>query len=239
MAENIGLPNSGENTSRVVALFDIDQTLVRGSSSYYVARELYRRSFFGWRDIFFAARQTFLYLTFGESKRRLDKTVERGLNALAGRSVDEVSEIVQELYDKEIHGRVFVYMKEVLNRHLKAGHDVWLVSAVPVQIGDVIAKNLGAKGILGTKVKVVDGVLSNELDGSLMHNRGKEAAVVKLAEEQGYDLSKSFAYGDSYGDIPMLSLVGFPCGVNPERKLRKVCEDKGWNILKVKRTFSG
>ncbi|QPK94040.1 HAD-IB family hydrolase [Actinomyces sp. zg-332] len=240
MNMNINQPNTDSSAnSRVVAFFDIDQTLIRGSSSYYVARELYRRNFFGWRDIFFAARHSLLYMLFGESKRRLDLVADRALNVLAGRSVDEVSKIVEELYDNDLHGRIFVYMREVLNRHLVAGHDVWLVSAVPVQIGAVIAKKLGVNGILGTKVKVVDGVLAPELDGELMHNEGKGLAVSKVASEYEYDLTNSFAYGDSYGDIPMLSMVGFPCGVNPDRKLRRVCESKGWNILRVKRTFNG
>ena len=180
-----------------------------------------------------------MYLLLGESRSRLDLVTERALNVLAGYSVDEVSAIVQELYSAKLEGKVFVYMREVLRRHLDAGHDVWFVSAVPVQIGEVIARELGARGVLGTKVKVVDGVLQPSLVGSLMHNKGKADAVEGLAAEFGYDLSKSFAYGDSFGDVFMLSLVGFPCGVNPDRRLRRVCVERGWNVLHVKRTFGG
>lgn len=222
--------------NKIVALFDIDQTLMKGSSSYYVACDLYNRKFFGLRDIFFATRHVILYLLLGESKRRMNLVCDRALRVLAGRSVDEVSNIMQEIYDRDMKSKVFLYMKYVLQRHIKAGHDIWLVSAVPVQISDVIAKNLGAKGALGTKVKVVDGILQPELDGCFMHGEGKREAVLQLAVERGYDLSSSFAYGDSYQDMHMLSLVGFPCAVNPDRKLRKVCLARGWNILHVKRT---
>ena len=106
--------------------------------------------------------------------------------------------------------------KALAQMHLDAGQRVWLVTATPVEVAEVIARRLGLTGALGTVAEHVDGVYTGRLVGSLLHGPAKVEAVRALAEREGLDLERCSAYCDSANDLPMLSLVGNPCAINPD-----------------------
>ena len=56
-------------------------------------------------------------------------------------------------------------------------------------------------------------------------------AIRELAEVEGYDLSRSYAYSDSVTDVPLLEAVGHPFAVNPDRGLRRAAAERGWPVL--------
>jgi phosphoserine phosphatase len=114
--------------------------------------------------------------------------------------------------------------------HLAAGQRVWLVTATPVEVADVIAGRLGLTGALGTVAEHVDGVYTGRLVGDMLHGPAKREAISALAEREGLDLARCSAYSDSYNDLPMLSLVGDPCAINPDTKLRAHARASGWRI---------
>jgi hypothetical protein len=58
----------------------------------------------------------------------------------------------------------------------------------------------------------------------------KADAMRDLAEERSLDLSRSFAYSDSFTDAPMLDSVGHPVAVNPDRVLANLARERGWEI---------
>jgi phosphoserine phosphatase len=64
-----------------------------------------------------------------------------------------------------------------------------------------------------------------------LHGEGKAQAVVELAGREGFDLAESTAYSDSHTDLPFLEIVGHPVVVNPDRELRRVARDRGWETL--------
>ncbi|MDU0968454.1 MAG: HAD-IB family hydrolase [Actinomycetaceae bacterium] len=213
------------------AFFDIDQTLVRGASSYHLARELYWHDFFSFRDIAFAFRQSLLYLLLGEDPNRIDKIVRRALRAMKGHSVAEVmaigADFVTDLYDE----RLFAGTVNILRQHQALGHEVWLVSATPQEVTGLLAQRVGATGSLGTQVATTDdGVYLEELRTPLMHGDAKARAVKQLAAERNIDLAASWAYSDSKSDLPLLSLVGHPVAINPDTALREHAKAHGWPI---------
>ncbi len=114
--------------------------------------------------------------------------------------------------------------------HLDAGQRVWLVTATPVEVANIIAKRLGLTGALGTVAQSVDGVYTGKLVGEILHGQAKAEAVKALAEMEALDLSRCAAYSDSSNDIPLLSLVGHPCAVNPDARLRRHARAQGWRI---------
>src|SRR5690606_12601051 len=114
--------------------------------------------------------------------------------------------------------------------HLDAGHEVWIITASPVEVGELIGRRLGATGALGTVAEHLDGYYTGRLVGDMMHGRAKARAVLALAEEEGIDLASSFAYGDSMHDVPILSTVGHPVAINPDRRLRRHAQRVGWPV---------
>lgn len=213
---------------RVAAFFDVDNTVIRGASSFHLAVGLYRRGFFRSFDfVRFAAYQV-RYLTFGENRQQIDDVRQRALEIMRGRSVAEVVTIAEDIYDEVLSLRIFPGTQRLLDQHLRAGHEVWLVTATPVEIAEIIARRLGATGALGTVAEHKDGFYTGALVGDLLHGKAKASAVRALAEREGLDLEQSFAYGDSTNDVPILSEVGFPCAINPDGRLRRHAAEVGW-----------
>jgi phosphoserine phosphatase len=119
--------------------------------------------------------------------------------------------------------------------HVDAGQRVWLVTATPVEVAEVIARRLGLTGALGTVSEHVDGIYTGRLVGQPMHGAAKAEAVRALAAREGLDLERCAAYSDSANDIPLLSLVGNPCAVNPDARLRGYARAQGWRVRDYRR----
>jgi HAD superfamily hydrolase (TIGR01490 family) len=214
----------------VAAFFDVDNTIIRGASSFYLARALWQRGFFRKRDIINFAFQQARYRTFGESTEQIDEVRSRALYLMTGHSVAEVIAIGEDVYDQVLVQRIFPGTQKLLDAHLEAGHQVWLVTATPMEIGELIARRLGATGALGTVAEHENGFYTGRLVGDMMHGQAKANAVEKLAEELGLDLEASSAYGDSMNDVPLLSTVGHPCAINPDPRLRMHARTIGWPV---------
>jgi phosphoserine phosphatase len=114
--------------------------------------------------------------------------------------------------------------------HLAAGQRVWLVTATPVEVASVIADRLGLTGALGTVSETVDGVYTGRLVGEILHGAAKAEAVRALASQEGMVLAQCAAYSDSANDIPLLELVGQPCAINPDTRLRLHAKANGWRV---------
>jgi HAD superfamily hydrolase (TIGR01490 family) len=215
---------------KIAAFFDVDNTVIRGASAYHIARGLHRRGYLRTGSILRFAWQQIKYVLFGEKAIGVDRVRSEALSIIKGWSVAEMASIGEEIYDEVIVHRVFPGTKGLLDAHLARGHEVWLVSASPVEIGNLIAKRLGATGALGTLAETSKGYYTGALIGDLLHGEAKSTAVQKLANERNLSLADSFAYGDSTNDIPLLTTVGFACAINPERRLRRRAKKRGWAI---------
>src|SRR4051794_28262936 len=149
---------------------------------------------------------------------------------MRGHSVAEVTAIAEDVYDEVLCLRIYPGTQRLLDQHIAAGHSVWLVTATPVEIGSPVAPRLGATGALGTIAEPHDGFYAGRLVGAMLHGQAKAEAVRRIAEEHGIDLATSYAYGDSTNDVAILSEVGFPCAINPDRRLRHYAAEVGWPV---------
>lgn len=227
--------DAAEGAGRLVgAFFDVDNTIIRGASAFHLAVGLWRRGFLGAWDILRFAIHQARYLAFGENRRQIDEVRAAGLALLRGHSVAEMRGIAEDVYDEVLHLRIYPGTRRLLDEHRQAGHEVWLVTAGPAEIGELIARRLNAAGALGTVLERADGRYTGRLVGDLLHGEAKADAVERLARREGIDLGASYAYGDSTHDVPLLSLVGNPVAINPDRRLRRHAARVGWPV----RTFS-
>lgn len=213
------------------AFFDVDNTIMQGASIFLLARGLHRREFFTTRDIARAAWQQAYFKYLGvEDPDHIEQARSAALKFIAGHEVRELEEIGEEVFDEYMAEKIWPGTRAMAQWHLDRGQRVWLMTAAPVEIARVIARRLGLTGGLGTVAEHVDGVYTGRLVGDLLHGEGKAVAVRALAESEGLDLERCYAYSDSSNDIPMLSLVGHPCAVNPDGHLRSHAKANGWLI---------
>lgn len=212
------------------AFFDVDNTMMVGASIYHFARGLATRGFFSWRDVArFTARQARLRLR-GESSHDMHSSRELALAFVAGKEAAEMAALGEEIYDEEMSGRIWRGTESLARLHLDVGQRVWLVTATPVELAEVIAARLGLTGALGTVAETVHGRYTGYMAGDVLHGEAKAEAVRALAAREGLNLARCSAYSDSINDVPMLTTVGRPVAVNPDAALKAEARRRGWEI---------
>ena len=216
---------------KVAAFFDVDNTLIQGASIILLARGLAKHKFFNARDLAgLAWSQAKFRISGQENADDVAAGREKALSFVEGRTVAELTALSEEVVDTSMLDRVWPGTRSLVQMHLDAGEQVWLVTATPVMLARVIATRLGLSGALGTVAEEKDGVYTGRLVGDILHGPGKAHAISRLAEAEGFDLSRCYAYSDSFNDMPMLTLVGHPVAINPDSKLRKYASENGWGI---------
>lgn len=214
----------------VAAFFDVDNTVIRGASAFHIARGLKQRGYFRTRDILRFAWEQLKYLILGETPEQMKAVRSEALSIIKGWSVAEMAQIAEEVYDEILAMRIFPGTKALIDEHRAQGHQVWFVTASPVEVGRLIARRLSATGALGTVAEHTGGYYTGRLVGDMLHGEAKAVAVRELAARTNMALTDCFAYGDSMNDAPMLATVGHPCAINPDGRLRKEAKRHGWPI---------
>ena len=216
---------------QVAAFFDVDNTLIQGASIILLARGLAKHRFFTAGDLLgLAWSQAKFRISGEENADDVAAGRDKALSFVKGRTVAELVALSEEVVDTSMLDRVWPGTQALVQMHLDAGQQVWLVTATPVMLARVIASRLGLSGALGTVTEEKDGVYTGRLVGDILHGPGKAHAVAALAEAEGFDLSKCYAYSDSFNDMPMLTMVGNPVAINPDTRLRKYASENGWTI---------
>jgi HAD superfamily hydrolase (TIGR01490 family) len=213
------------------AFFDVDNTVMMGASIYYFAKGLVARKVITARDLRSFAIDQLKYRFIGaEDHAAIHKARESALSFVAGKKVEDIVCYGEEIYDELMADRIYSGTRALAQMHLDAGQRVWLVTATPVELANVIAHRLGLTGALGTVSEVENGCYTGSLVGEPLHGAAKAEAILALAEREGLDLARCTAYSDSSNDVPMLSAVGTAVAINPDSELRVTARLNGWEI---------
>lgn len=215
---------------RAGAFFDLDRTLVTGSSGFAIAIELARAGIITrrelLRDTWVAAR----FRLFSIDDATTDAVRARAGGYVAGVEEARISAVSQQVLDRMLP-RVQHDVLERAHAHQSAGEPVFLVTASSQEFATLIAHSLGFDDAVGSRSEIVDGRYTGQAGGPFIYGEAKVAAVEELAARHGIDLARSTAYSDSVSDLPMLTAVGTAVAVNPDRELREIADEQGWPIL--------
>ena len=216
--------------SLAAAFFDLDRTLISGSSAFTFGVTAWRQDLVPTSQFAKDALGAVAFRFSGASDGKTDQVRDRMLGAVAGvRQADLVAlngTIIPKLLD-----RVRPEAKDLIEMHRKAGRDTFIVSASPLELVEPLAAALGMTGGIGTVSEVVDGVYTGELAGPFCYGAGKVVAIAELARWDGYELDRCYAYSDSASDLPMLEAVGHPVAVNPDGALERIAHQRGWPVV--------
>jgi HAD superfamily hydrolase (TIGR01490 family) len=219
---------------RPAAFFDLDNTLIRGSSFYYFVRGLVTHGVISRRQILRFGWENFRYVrSRKENQATIAMVTRRALLFVQGMSQNFLRGVSEEIVGEFLPKRLIPMMKDRITEHKIVGNDTWLVTAAPQELAEVVAVRLGMSGALGTRAAVSEGVYRAELAEPTLHGSRKAEAVRNLATSHGYDLKKSFAYSDSLNDLPMLVAVGRPIAVNPEKELARIAIKNRWPLIET------
>jgi len=221
-------------SGRPAAFFDLDKTLMAGSSGVFFARAAYETGMISRLRL---ARDLYENLRFrlrGSTDDRADDVRKRVGEMIAGVPVRDL----QRLSPRVLAGvlpRLYPQMLRRAYAHQDAGVPVYILTAASQEMADLLAHVLAFDGGLGSRSEIVDGRYTGRPAGPFNYREGKVVSMQELAEREGIDLSSSHAYSDSESDLPMLRAVGQPVVVNPDAELRRIATQEGWEVLRLDR----
>jgi HAD superfamily hydrolase (TIGR01490 family) len=228
----VTVQRADEGLQRAAAFFDLDKTLMAGSSGMQFARVATRHGIVSRRLLASWAVEHLRYRLRGTTDERTADVLRVARDLIAGvpaRSLERMNPEVMAA----ILPRVYPQMLDEVYAHQDAGRATFIVSAAGNGVVEPLAAVLGMDGGIGTRYEVgEDGAFTGRFDGPFVYGPGKVEAMEAFAAEHGIELAASFAYSDSISDLPMLRAVGSPVAVNPDPPLAGIAHEEGWQTMR-------
>lgn len=213
------------------AFFDLDRTLIAGSSAFALARAARSTHMMPTRELLRDAVTAATFKLRGDHDTGAsDDARDRILGFVRGQRQDDLLALNEQVLPVLL-GKIRPEARRLVDIHRSAGRATYIVSAAPQEIVEPLATSMGMTGGIGTVGEVVDGRYTGELAGPFCYGTGKVDAIEELARWDGLDLTQCYAYSDSASDLPMLSAVGHPVAVNPDSKLERHARSHGWPVV--------
>ncbi len=212
---------------RPVAVFDLDGTLVRGTSAErLLVPWLLRQRVIGVRQLASAAALAVAYPFVGRTR-----AIRRNKRWISGVPVDAVASRMDRFLDEVIGQRwcmpILTRMEELRAR----GHAVFLLSGAPAFIVEAVGARLRVDGVVATPMETRDSVYPGSLGGTHVFAEAKLTALRALARDRDLDLDASWGFADHLTDVPFLGAFGHAVVVSPSPELRRVAEERGWEVV--------
>jgi HAD superfamily hydrolase (TIGR01490 family) len=220
---------------RGAAFFDLDRTLMSGSSGAAFGRAAYRAGLVSRGQVVRWAIDHLRFRLRGASDQDTDALVEVVNELLRGVPERTLRRMVPDLLEG-ILPRIYPQMVAEVRAHQDAGRPAFIVSAASNGVVELLARVLDMEGGIGTRYEVdAEGRYTGRLDGGLNYGELKIEPMRRFAVDHDIDLAASFAYSDSASDLPMLALVGNPIAVNPDADLARVAARRGWRVMRFEK----
>jgi HAD superfamily hydrolase (TIGR01490 family) len=231
-------PGSGGTVRRPeergAAFFDLDRTLMAGSSAFEFGRAAHRAGMLSRRQLVADAWANLRFRLRGSTDAGTTELRDRVNRALSGVRVRDLQRLAPDVL-AGVLPRVYPQMLTIAYEHQDAGRPVFICTAASQEMAELMAMVLTFDGAVGSVSEVVDGVYTGRPGGPFTYREGKAQAIRDVAEREGIDLCASWAYSDSESDLPMLRLVGNPVAVNPDSELARIAREQGWEIMRFDR----
>jgi HAD superfamily hydrolase (TIGR01490 family) len=216
------------------AFFDLDRTLMAGSSAFQFARAAYKSGLMSRRQLARDAWANARFRLQGSTDAGTDKLRDRIAQSLEGVRVRDLQRLAPDVL-AGVLPRLYPRMLAIAYAHQDAGRPVYICTAASQEMAELMALVLTFDGAVGSVSEIRDGHYTGRPGGPFTYREGKAEAIRELAAREGIDLAASWAYSDSESDLPMLRAVGHPVAVNPDAPLARVAREEGWEVLRFDR----
>ena len=224
----------GAPPPRAAAFFDLDKTLMAGSSGIFFARAAYESGMISRGRLVRDVYENVRFRLLGSTDDRADVVRARVAEMIAGVRVRDLERLSPRVL-AGVLPRLYPEMLERAYAHQDEGVPVYILTAASQEMADLLARVLAFDGGLGTRSEVVDGRYTGRPAGPFNYREGKVLAMRELAEREAIALEASHAYSDSESDLPMLRAVRHAIVVNPDAMLRRIAREEGWEVIELDR----
>jgi HAD superfamily hydrolase (TIGR01490 family) len=213
-----------------VAFFDLDKTIIAGSSALAFSRPFRRHGLISRRAVLRSVYAQLLLVLAGADADTMDLLRRRITALCTGWEIAQIREIVAETLHEIVEPLVYAEATALIAEHRAEGDQIVVLSASGLEVVEPIAALVGADRCLATRMGVDGGRYTGVIE-YYCYGEEKALAAAAIAAEGGYRLEDCRAYSDSITDLPLLEAVGHPTAVNPDRALRREAMRRGWPIL--------
>jgi HAD superfamily hydrolase (TIGR01490 family) len=148
-----------------------------------------------------------------------------------GVSEDRLVALAEETFEKVMRPKLYPGARDLIQTSLDKGHEVVLISGALDFLMALLKSHLGATDVIANRLEIKDNYATGKLLRPVVAGPEKARLIREHARARGHDLDECFAYSDSYSDVPMLSVVGHPAAVNPDRRLSMLANAYHWPII--------
>lgn len=211
-----------------LAVFDVDNVLVRGQSQYKFAWFLFLKrkiSFFLIVDIFYSF---FLYKT--GILRDLTSLREKAFYVVKGVKIEDFDELCRIFYEQVLRKDIIRECVDILDEHKRQGTAVVLLSASLYPLIRLLSDDLDVLFCIATRLENIKGILTGRVEGRIPYGMGKVECIKEYISGNDFDLTRSFVYADHISDLDVMLMFGRPVAVNPDHDLLKIAKDRGWEV---------
>lgn len=212
------------------AFFDLDKTVIATPSMVAFGGPLRRAGMINRRLMVRALWSGLVFHYLGADDERMRQFRESALKITKGWDQTIIRSLVADTLIDVIEPIVYDEALNLIRAHQAAGRRVFLISASPEEIVAPLGRYLGVDESIASRASIDDeGRYTGEVE-FYAYGPYKAEAVREIAERDGLDLDRCWAYSDSATDLPLLRAVGHPVAVNPDRALARVAREEGWEL---------
>ena len=231
-ADGNGLGGPAAQPPRGAAFFDLDKTLMAGSSGIFFARAAYETGMISRSRLVRDVYENLRFRLLGSTDDRADVVRRRVAETIAGVRVRDLERLSPRVLSGVLP-RLYPQMLERAYAHQDEGRRVYILTAASQEMADLLAHVLAFDGGLGTRSEIIDGRYTGRPAGPFNYREGKVLAMRDLAEREAIELGDSYAYSDSESDLPMLRAVRHAVVVNPDAALRRIAAQERWEVIEL------
>jgi putative phosphoserine phosphatase/1-acylglycerol-3-phosphate O-acyltransferase len=213
---------------RGAAFFDLDRTLLPGASGPVISTVLKERGIL--RDGSVPGEELLfgVFDLIGETRPSMI-LARQGVRLAKGWDAEEVATAGREAA-RRLVPLIQPYARDEMAMHRREGRLLVIATTSPEEMTSPLAAALGMDDVIATRYGRTEGRFDGTVDGEYVWGKGKLAAVEKWAAAHDVDLAESWAYSDSWYDLPLLGAVGTPIAVNPDPRLAITAVANRWPV---------
>lgn len=209
-------------------VFDLDHTLLKGNSSYFFGWYLYRQKVFTFWTFLNSLGDYIRHKWCGLSLHALHNKVFASI--FQGSCRDEIESYADCFLKESLPHLLSQPLLKILKEGQARGDTVLLLSSSPEFLVKKVAEILGIERWGGTTYFVDDKGKFTSIS-HIMEGGDKARYVSLLAKNLSIPLSAVSVYSDSHLDLPLFNLAGRAICVDPDRQLKKICKQNGWDMI--------
>ena len=212
---------------KIIALFDLDCTLIDADSEEMWIKFLFRR---GLVDRSLVETIENFYKDYETGNLDFTAYEDFLLSSLVSIPTKDLG-VLKKAYLEEVNATIRPWMMRLVNWHREQGHELLLITAAVDFLAGGIAKKLQFKNIICTRTEKSQGKFTGKIVGEPAFQVGKVSLLADWLSERQMTLEGSWGYSDSYYDLPLLNIVENPVAVKPDARLRNHARLHDWRLL--------